>query len=74
MTKTVALADDAYLLLASQKRPDESFSDVVRRMVPRRPLTDLIGCIPKASADAIAQAIEDNRRLRVERRRKELGL
>jgi predicted CopG family antitoxin len=42
MTKVVQLADDAYEALARQKRPGESFSDVVRRAFPRRPLTDLV--------------------------------
>ncbi len=41
MTKVVQLADDAYEALARQKRPGDSFSDVVRRAFPRRPLTDL---------------------------------
>lgn len=33
MTRTVALADDAYSLLAAEKGPGESFSDVARRLV-----------------------------------------
>ena len=33
MTKTVALADDAYAMLAAAKQPGESFSDVTRRLV-----------------------------------------
>ena len=32
MTRQVALADDAYDQLAKFRRPDESFSDVVRRL------------------------------------------
>lgn len=42
MTKVVQLSDDAYELLTRQKRKGESFSDVVRRAFPRRPLTDLV--------------------------------
>lgn len=42
MTKVIQLADDAYEALARQKRPGDSFSDVVRRAFPRRPLTDLV--------------------------------
>lgn len=38
MTKTVALADDAYEALARLKKPGQSFSDVVRELVgARRP-------------------------------------
>ncbi len=36
MTKMVQLADDAYSRLKANKRPGESFSDVVRRLT-RRP-------------------------------------
>lgn len=36
MTKTVALAEDAYAALARLKKPGQSFSDVVREIVGRR--------------------------------------
>jgi len=32
MTKTMSLADDAYEALATVKRPEESFSDLARRL------------------------------------------
>lgn len=32
MTKTLSLADDAYEALSLVKRPDESFSDLARRL------------------------------------------
>lgn len=32
MTKTLSLADDAYEALALVKRPEESFSDLARRL------------------------------------------
>lgn len=41
--KNVALAEDAYKLLASHKRPGESFSDVVRRLAGRPNPVDYIG-------------------------------
>ncbi len=42
--KTVALDREAYDLLRERKRPTETFSDVVKRVIrPRRPLTDYIG-------------------------------
>jgi predicted CopG family antitoxin len=31
MAKTIAVADDVYEMLAKEKRPKESFSDVLRR-------------------------------------------
>ncbi|MHA1606332.1 MAG: antitoxin VapB family protein [Candidatus Freyarchaeota archaeon] len=33
MTKTISLSDEAYNLLKSVKRKDESFSDVIKRLV-----------------------------------------
>lgn len=46
MTRQVALADDAYDQLAKIRRPNESFSDVVRRLCEeerRRILQSLAG-------------------------------
>jgi predicted CopG family antitoxin len=42
-SKNVALAEDAYNLLARQKRPGESFSDVVRRIAGRPNPMDYVG-------------------------------
>ncbi len=74
VARTISLAEDAYQALAASKRPGESFSDVVRRLARRRSLTDLVGVVDRKAADAIARAIEANRRDRLARRRKELGL
>jgi len=35
-TKNISLMEDAYFLLASNKSKDESFSDVVRRILSRK--------------------------------------
>ena len=35
-TKTISIMDDVYELLARQKKPDESFSDEIRRLVPKK--------------------------------------
>lgn len=74
VSKTISIADDVYLLLSRLKRADESFNDVLRRLMPKRPWTDWVGALPKESADAIAKAVEQNRKDRMARRRKELGL
>lgn len=43
-SKTVALDTEAYELLRRQKRPEESFSDAVKRLArPRRPITSFGG-------------------------------
>lgn len=46
MTKNISLADDAYETLKRMKRPDESFSDLARRLGDaHRPasILDLVG-------------------------------
>jgi len=35
-TKTISIMDDVYELLARQKKPDESFSEEIRRLVPKK--------------------------------------
>lgn len=71
--RTISLADDAYERLAGMRRPGESFSDVVRRLAPpRRSLTELFGLLGKAEGDALAEAIEANRRDRLERKKARL--
>ena len=43
VAKLVQLSDEAYRRLKSLKRRDESFSDVVLRILPRRSLRELAG-------------------------------
>lgn len=73
-TRTISLAEDAYEALLAMKRRGESFSDIVRRLTRRRSLTDLADVMDRKGADAVAGAIEANRRDRIAGRRKELGL
>ncbi|MGQ0535211.1 MAG: antitoxin VapB family protein [Methanobacteriota archaeon] len=73
-TRTIAVSEDAYQGLLAMKRPGESFTDVIRRLTRRRSLTDLSGVMGKDGAEAVAKAIEENRRDRAKRRREELGL
>ena len=44
MAKNIAVSDDIYQSLSKIKRPNESFSDVIRRLLPGKTmLQDLIG-------------------------------
>ncbi len=36
MAKTIAIADDVYKLLTREKRGDESFSEVIRRLARKK--------------------------------------
>lgn len=57
--KNVALAEDAYKLLASHKRPGESFSDVVRRLAGRPNPVDYIGAWADLSDKDVAKMKRD---------------
>jgi len=58
-TKTISLEDSAYLKLKAAKRPGESFSDVINRIVGSREpsLLDLRGLFDRKSVDQLAVAI-----------------
>lgn len=44
MAKNISLSEEAYKKLSMEKRSDESFSDVVLRLLPkRRNLKDVVG-------------------------------
>ncbi len=46
MAKNIAVADDVYELLVHEKRGEESFSDVIRRLASRRGhLSDMAGAL-----------------------------
>lgn len=46
--KTITIDMDAYTLLASEKRPDESFSKVIkRRLRPTRTAAGLLATLPR---------------------------
>jgi predicted CopG family antitoxin len=72
--RTVSLADDAYERLAAMRRPGESFSDVVRRLTRGRSLTELGGLLSKAEGEALAEALAQAKKERLERKRRRLGL
>lgn len=59
--KTLTITQDAYVRLASLKRPGESFSELIQRMTMRRPLADLVGAFDAAPAGAIGKAVRATR-------------
>jgi predicted CopG family antitoxin len=65
--KNVVLREEAYNFLANQKRPGETFSDVVLRLRgATRPLTSFAGAwkdMPKQDLAKIRKAIREGREL-----------
>lgn len=58
-TKTIALSERAYNLLAAKKREGESFTDVVERLAGDRPLLDMVGT--GGADDDFERAVTDAR-------------
>lgn len=65
VTKPVALADDTYRRLKARKRPGESFSQTVERLMreQRKDPTFFVDRVPKSKvpADRRLRAIEEDR-------------
>lgn len=70
VTKTIGLSDDAYERLATLKRDDESFSDVVRRLTGTPLLRRLAGTMDEETAEHYREAIDDARARQDEERRR----
>lgn len=52
MAKTIAIADDVYAMLSKEKRSEESFSDVIRRLSRSRGnLMDAFGLLADLPED-----------------------
>ena len=57
---------DILEILSNAKRTNESFSQVVIRLVSRQSFDDFIGCISKKSIEKLSDAIEIFRKERAE--------
>jgi predicted CopG family antitoxin len=60
-TKTIAVAEDAYEQLRALKSGRESFTDVIRRLTARKPLTEFAGLLTAEEAEEVKTAIEKGR-------------
>lgn len=61
MSKTIRLSEEAYERLATHKREDETFSEVVLRLASVRSLLDLAGIPSDEEADVLREAIAERR-------------
>ena len=61
-TKTITITSDAYDRLASCKENNESFSEVISRIIPRTSLLELVGLISKKESDELRKNVIDGRK------------
>ncbi|HWH09079.1 MAG TPA: antitoxin VapB family protein, partial [Candidatus Thermoplasmatota archaeon] len=54
--RTLTVTEDAYARLAAEKRPGESFTDVLLRLTARRSLEDLAAALSPREVNGIAEA------------------
>ncbi|OLZ41626.1 hypothetical protein A6E15_11810 [Natrinema saccharevitans] len=69
-TKTISLADDAYERLRAEKRENESFSDVVRRLTDGVSLEEYYGALSDDTADELEEIVSRRREERTNEHRK----
>lgn len=73
MYKTLGLDEKAYQLLKAAKRPGESFSDVVRRLLqPTGSWRDLVGLLGETQGKRMGNWLADHRKGQRQRTRKRL--
>lgn len=54
--RTLTVTEEAYARLAAEKRPGESFTDVLLRLTARRSLEDLAAALAPREVNGIAEA------------------
>ena len=62
-TKNISITDDAYARLAALKRPNESFSQVIRRITERRSILELAGILSSSEAQEFKNSVKASRDL-----------
>ncbi len=74
-TKCITITLDAYERLASKKEKNESFSEVIKRIIPQHSLLELAGILSDKEAKELKAHIQELRKdmdERVERTAKQL--
>lgn len=61
-TKTISIGEDAYELLASNKKESESFTDVIKRLTTKHSLMELAGILTYKEADDLRKHIKERRK------------
>ncbi len=65
-TKNIAIMDDVYEMLKARKGKDESFSDIIRKSLKTKKLSDFAGVLPDLEIDLkkVRERANASRRLR----------
>ncbi|WP_457590280.1 antitoxin VapB family protein [Geoglobus sp.] len=58
MAKNIAVSDDVYEMLSRIKMRNESFSDVIRRLIRQRNISDIPKILSDREAETIMSLIE----------------
>lgn len=61
-TKTLNITEEAFELLKAQKGPNESFTDVIKRLAGDRSLEGLVGLLSSEKADALERSVLEGRK------------
>jgi len=61
VTKTISIMEDAYLLMAMEKKPKESFSDLVRRKFGKKSIMEFAGALKDLSDEEVSRIKENIR-------------
>jgi predicted CopG family antitoxin len=64
--RTITVTDDAYLRLLARKGRDESFSELIVRLIPQRPLASFSGTLSAEASDRLKNAVQRERRRRAQ--------
>ncbi|QKY16378.1 antitoxin VapB family protein [Halorubrum sp. CBA1229] len=59
-TRNVRLDEDVYERIKSEKRPDETFSEAVERLIGGSSLLELAGILSDEAADEFRRAIDES--------------
>lgn len=71
-SRTLNVTDEAYAVLAAQKQPGESFTDVIKRLAGHRSLFEVVGVLDDAQAAKLAERVAAGRERAKRRRQKQL--
>ncbi len=61
-TKTITITEEAYEKLKFRKKENESFSEMINRVMPYTDWADFVGVLSKKSADNMERSVKESRK------------